>query len=54
MAVVTVQLGRAAVTDWVSGAMVAVSALLLLRFKINSAWLVLGGGIVGLATHWLR
>jgi chromate transporter len=27
----------------------ALSALLLFRFKLNSAWLVLGGGVLGFA-----
>jgi chromate transporter len=54
MAVVTFQLGRSAVNDWVSGALALVAAVLLLRFKLNSAWLVLGGGLVGLLTHALH
>lgn len=54
MAVVTFQLGRSAVIDGVSGALAIVAAYLLLRFKLNSAWLVLGGGLVGLVTHALR
>lgn len=54
MAVVTFQLGRSAVTDRVSGALTLVAAVLLLRFKLNSAWLVLGGGMVGLVAHALN
>jgi chromate transporter len=54
MAVVTVQLGRAALVDAITILLATASALLLLRFKVNSTWLVLGGGIVGLTTHWLR
>ena len=54
MAVVTLQLGRTAIIDWISAGTAALSAILLLRFKINSAWLVVGGGILGLGTHWLR
>jgi chromate transporter len=54
MAVVTFQLGRAAVTDWLTGALAAASAFLLVRYRLNSAWLVLGGAIAGLATHLLR
>ncbi|NVJ24814.1 chromate efflux transporter [Myxococcus sp. AM011] len=47
MAVVTWQLGRAALVDaWTVGLAIA-SAVLLLRFRVNSAWLVLGGGAVG-------
>ena len=54
MAVVTWQLGRTALVDAVSVLLAAVSALLLLRFKTNSAWLVLGGAAVGLAVTWWR
>jgi len=31
-----------------------VSAVLLLRFKTNSAWLVLGGAVIGVAARLLR
>jgi chromate transporter len=47
MAVVTFQLGRSALTDPTTIALALISALLLFRFKINSAWLVLGGGAIG-------
>jgi chromate transporter len=48
MAVVTWQLGRAALVDaWTVG-LALVSAVLLIRYRVNSAWLVLGGGAVGL------
>jgi chromate transporter len=53
MAVVTWQLGRAAVVS-TQGALVGLtSAILLLRFKVNATWLVLGGAAVALATHAL-
>lgn len=48
MAVVTWQLLRAALVDWMTVLLAVLSAGLLFRFKINSAWLVLGGAIVGL------
>jgi chromate transporter len=48
MAVVTAQLGRAALVDPLTVALAAVSALLLVRWRVNSAWLVLGGAGVGL------
>jgi chromate transporter len=48
MAGVTVQLGRAAVTDWLTGLIGVIAAILLLRYKINSTWLILGGGVAGL------
>lgn len=50
MAVVTWQLGRVAVCDWLTAGLVIVSGILLLRFRINSIWLVIGGSVVGLAT----
>jgi len=47
MAFVTGQLARAALVDGVTVGLALVSAVLLLRFRINSVWLVLGGGVVG-------
>ncbi len=53
MALVTVELGRAALVDWLTAGLAVVAGLLLLRFRVNSAWLVLGGagagGLAGLA-----
>jgi chromate transporter len=49
MAVVTAQLGRAAVTDLPTALLAAGSALLLLRYRVGSSWLVAGGAIAGLA-----
>jgi chromate transporter len=51
MAVVMAQLGRAAVVDAWTAAMGIAAAVLLVRFKTNSTWLVLGGAAVGLAAH---
>ena len=48
MAVVTAKLGHAAIGDVTTAALAALSAVLLLRFKLNSTWLVLGGAIAGL------
>jgi len=47
MVVVTWQLGRAALVDVTTIALAALSALALIRFKINSTWLILAGAIVG-------
>ncbi len=44
MAVVTVQLGRAALLDAGTWLIALVSSLLLFRWRLNSLWLVLGGG----------
>jgi chromate transporter len=49
MAGVTWELGRAAIVDWLTALLSILAAVLLIRFKINSAWLVLGGGLVALA-----
>lgn len=47
MAVVTYQLGRAALIDIPTILLALLSAVVLFRFRINSAWLVLGGAIAG-------
>ena len=49
MAVVTYQLGKAALVDIPTVFLLAVSAILLIRFRVTSAWLVLGGALAGLA-----
>jgi chromate transporter len=54
MAVVTWQLGRVAVCDWMTTGLVIVSGFLLLRFRINPIWLVIVGAAIGLATSLLR
>jgi chromate transporter len=48
MAFVTWQLARAALVDGVTVVLAVLSALLLFRWRVNSAWLVLGGAAVGL------
>jgi chromate transporter len=48
MGVVTWVLLRAAIIDVPTAVIAGVSALVLMRYKANSAWLVLGGGIAGL------
>jgi chromate transporter len=54
MAVVTWHLGRASVFD-LPGALLAVAgAALLFKFRLNSAWLVLGGALAGWAIQALR
>jgi len=51
MAVVTAQLARAAVVDLTTLGLAVLAAILLLHWKVNSAWLVLGGAVVGLAAR---
>jgi chromate transporter len=48
MAVVTVQLTSAALVDWLTVVLALTSAFLLLRFKLNSVWLVAGGALAGI------
>jgi chromate transporter len=48
MAAVAWLLGRAAIVDPLTAILAVGAAIALLRTRINSAWLVLGGGIVGL------
>jgi len=51
MAIVAVQLGHAAIGDaWTIG-LAAVSAIALIRFRVSSVWLVLGGAVVGVVLH---
>jgi chromate transporter len=47
MGAVALQLGRAAIVDWVTVAIAAVSAAAVFRLRINSVWLVLLGGAAG-------
>jgi chromate transporter len=51
MAGVTYTLGRAALVDWLTVVLAIISAIAVFRFKINSAWLVLIGGAIGLASY---
>jgi chromate transporter len=48
MAAVTLFLARAAVVDVVTTILAIASAFVLIRYRINSAWLVIGGGLIGL------
>jgi chromate transporter len=49
MAGVTWQLARTAIVDPLTASLAAASAVLLIGFRVNSTWLVLCGGLVGLA-----
>jgi chromate transporter len=53
MVVVTAQLARAAVVDAPTAALAVGSAFLLLRYGLNSTWLIALGASVGLAAHAL-
>ena len=49
MAFVTFQLGRASLVDGATCLLAVVTALVLLRFKVSSTWMILAGALVGLA-----
>jgi chromate transporter len=49
MAAVTVTLGRAALVGPFTIGLALLAAVLLIRLRINSAWLIVGGGLLGLA-----
>jgi chromate transporter len=51
MIMVTYELGRSALIDPVTIGLAVASAVLLIRYRVNSAWLVLGGGILGLLSN---
>jgi chromate transporter len=49
MAVVTYTLGRAAIVDWRTITVALLSSIAIFRFQINAIWLILAGGLVGIA-----
>jgi len=53
MAGVLFQLGQNALIDVLTWAIALVSFVVLLRFKINSVWLILASAVIGLARFWL-
>jgi chromate transporter len=54
MAVVSAQLARSAIQGWETAAIAAFSIVLLIRYRVNSAWLILGGALSGLLLQALR
>jgi chromate transporter len=54
MAVVTVQLARTALVDVPTILIALAGALALIRFEVNTTWLVAGGALLGAAVHALR
>jgi chromate transporter len=50
---VLVQLGQHALTDVLTGAIAVIALALLLRFKLNSVWLILAGAAIGVLRFWL-
>jgi chromate transporter len=54
MIMVTWQLGHAAFVDFATVCIGVISAVVLLRFRANSGWLVLAGALAGVVvSHWL-
>ena len=47
MVVVTFALGRTALIDLVTIGLAVISAILIIRFRVNSGWVVLGGALAG-------
>ncbi len=54
MAAVTVQLAFSSLTDLYTVILAILSLVLLLRFKVNSTWLIAGGAIAGFVISFLR
>jgi len=52
MAAVTVALGRRALVDVPTVVVALAAAVLLIRFRVNSTWLILGGAVVGLVVGY--
>jgi chromate transporter len=53
MAGVTIQLGQSALRDPITWVLAVAAFAVLLRFKLNSAWLIAAGGLVGLLARGL-
>jgi len=54
IAVVAIELGRTALVDAFTAALLAAAFLLSVRYRVNSAWLVLGGAAAGAAIQLAR
>jgi chromate transporter len=50
---VLIELGRSALIDVLTWALAIVALAILLRFKMNSVWLILAGALVGVVRFWL-
>jgi len=54
MAGVTFQLAFSSLTDFYAALIAAISLILLLRYKINSTWLIAGGALAGYLIQFIR
>jgi chromate transporter len=53
MAVVTYTLGRAAIVDWITMVVALLGSITVFRFQLNTIWLVLASGAIGIAAKVL-
>ncbi|HNS37850.1 MAG TPA: chromate efflux transporter [Anaerolineaceae bacterium] len=53
MAAVCIQIGRASLVDPLTLLIALISLALLLKFKVNSTWLIAGGALVGWLGSWI-
>jgi chromate transporter len=51
---VSAELARHAIADLFTAAVATASAVILFRWRINSAWLVLGGGLASILVYGVR
>jgi chromate transporter len=51
MAAVLLQLGQAALVDWLTVAIALIALVLLVRWRVNSVWLILAGAATGFLRH---
>jgi chromate transporter len=54
MIAVSAQLARTAIVDWPTLVIAGACAVLLFRYRVNSAWLVVGGALTGAFLFWTR
>jgi chromate transporter len=54
MAEVALVLGRSTLIDAWSWALATGSAVILLRFRVNATWLILGGATIGILLRGLH
>lgn len=54
IAVVTWQLFRSAVVDWTTLVLAVLSLFLLIVYRVNAVWLVVGGALIGVGSTFLR
>lgn len=53
MAAVAYQVGLASIIDPLTAVVMVAALVLLLRFKVNATWLIVGGALIGLFSHLL-